>query len=58
VIGAILGWAELSFDQNAKNPQTAERFQRIREQAERAAALTRELLTFARKQVCSRGLSI
>jgi two-component system, cell cycle sensor histidine kinase and response regulator CckA len=51
VIGAILGWAELGFDQNGKNPQTAERFQRIREQAERAAALTRELLAFARKQV-------
>lgn len=51
VIGAILGWAELGFDQNAKNPKTAEPFQRIREQAERAAALTRELLAFARKQV-------
>jgi two-component system, cell cycle sensor histidine kinase and response regulator CckA len=51
VIGAILGWAELGFDQNVKNPKTAERFQRIREQAERAAALTRELLAFARKQV-------
>ncbi len=51
VIGAILGWAELGFDQNAKNPQTADRFLRIREQAERAAALTRELLAFARKQV-------
>jgi two-component system, cell cycle sensor histidine kinase and response regulator CckA len=51
VIGAILGWAELGFDQNRSNPQTADRFERIREQAERAAALTRELLAFARRQV-------
>lgn len=51
VVGAILGWAELGFDQNRDNVQVAERFSRIREQAERAAALTRELLTFARRQV-------
>lgn len=51
VVGAILGWAELGFEQNRDNPQTAERFSRIREQAERAAALTRELLAFARRQV-------
>jgi len=51
VVGAILGWAELGFEQNRDNPQAAERFTRIREQAERAAALTRELLAFARRQV-------
>jgi two-component system cell cycle sensor histidine kinase/response regulator CckA len=51
VVGAILGWAELGFEQNRDNPQVAERFTRIREQAERAAALTRELLAFARRQV-------
>ena len=51
VIGAILGWAELGFEQNRAHPQSAERFARIREQAERAAALTRELLAFARRQV-------
>jgi two-component system cell cycle sensor histidine kinase/response regulator CckA len=44
-------WAGRSLDQNRGNPQTANRFERIREQAERAAALTRELLAFARKQV-------
>ena len=49
--GAILGWAELGFEQSRDNPQVAERFTRIREQAERAAALTRELLAFARRQV-------
>jgi two-component system cell cycle sensor histidine kinase/response regulator CckA len=51
VVGAILGWAELGFEQNRANSQTAERFARIREQAERAAALTRELLAFARRQI-------
>jgi two-component system cell cycle sensor histidine kinase/response regulator CckA len=51
VVGAILGWAELGFDQTRENTQVAERFARIREQAERAAALTRELLAFARRQV-------
>jgi PAS domain S-box-containing protein len=51
VIGAILGWAELGIEQNRENQKTAERFTRIREQGERAAALTRELLAFARRQV-------
>jgi two-component system, cell cycle sensor histidine kinase and response regulator CckA len=51
VIGAILGWAELGCEQNRDNAQVAERFTRIRTQAERAAALTRELLAFARRQV-------
>ena len=51
VIGAILGWAELGFEQNRDSPQVADRFNRIRGQAERAAALTRELLAFAHRQV-------
>ncbi len=51
VIGAILGWAELGLEQNRGNHQVSDRFSRIREQAERAAALTRELLAFARRQV-------
>jgi PAS domain S-box-containing protein len=51
VVGAILGWAELGLDQCRDNPAIADRFSRIREQADRAAALTRELLTFARQQV-------
>jgi two-component system, cell cycle sensor histidine kinase and response regulator CckA len=51
VIGAILGWAELGLEQSREMPKVAERFSRIREQAERAAALTRELLAFARRQV-------
>jgi len=51
VVGAILGWAELGYEQNRDNSNVAERFTRIREQAVRAAALTRELLAFARRQV-------
>ncbi|HWZ96272.1 MAG TPA: response regulator [Candidatus Dormibacteraeota bacterium] len=51
VVGAILGWAEIGYDQSSANPQIADRFSRIREQGERAAALTRELLAFARRQV-------
>jgi len=51
VVGAILGWAELGLEQSRNYPQIAERFARVREQAERAAGLTRELQAFARKQV-------
>jgi two-component system, cell cycle sensor histidine kinase and response regulator CckA len=50
VVGAILGWAEIGYEQCRAHPQIAERFSRIRTQAERAAALTRELLAFARRQ--------
>src|SRR5262249_44332115 len=46
VVGAILGWAEIGYDQSSASPQVADRFARIREQGERAAALTRELLAF------------
>ncbi|HEY2455867.1 MAG TPA: ATP-binding protein, partial [Candidatus Acidoferrum sp.] len=50
VLGAILGWAELGYEQCRTYPMIAERFSRIHTQAERAAALTRELLAFARRQ--------
>ncbi len=50
VVGAILGWAEIGYDQCGPNQQIADRFARIREQGERAASLTRELLAFARRQ--------
>jgi len=51
VVGAILGWSELGIEQNRGNAQVVDRFAKIREQAERAATLTRELLAFARRQV-------
>jgi len=50
VLGAVLGWAEIGYDQSREHPQIAEYFAHIRQQADRAAALTRELLTFARRQ--------
>ena len=54
VVGAILGWAELGLDENQGRTKASERFARIKEQAERAAALTRELLAFSRRQVLQR----
>ena len=50
VLGAILGWAEMGYEESLSTPRIAERFVRIREQADRAASLTRELLAFARGQ--------
>jgi two-component system, cell cycle sensor histidine kinase and response regulator CckA len=50
VVGAILGWAELGYEESLAFPRIAEHFTRIREQADRAASLTRELLAFARCQ--------
>jgi signal transduction histidine kinase len=50
VLGAVLGWAEIGYDQSREHPQIAEYFAHIRQQADRAAGLTRELLTFARRQ--------
>jgi len=50
VAGAILGWAELGCEESQTYPRIAERFARIREQADRAATLTRELFAFARQQ--------
>ena len=54
VIGAILGWAELGIEENHGRERASERFARIKEQAERAASLTRELLAFSRRQVLQR----
>ena len=50
VLGAVLGWAEIGYEQSREHPKIAEYFARIRQQTDRAAALTRELLTFARRQ--------
>jgi len=51
MIGAIMGWADIGMDQAPAGTKTRETFHKIRSQAERAAALTRQLLAFARRQV-------
>ena len=51
VLGSILGWAELGQADLPEGHRARERLLKIRAQAERAAALTRQLLAFARRQV-------
>lgn len=51
VIGAILGWAELGQYKATSDNELHEYFYKILTEAQRAAGLTRQLLTFARRQV-------
>ena len=51
IIGAILGWAEIGEDEAGDGTTLQGRFAQIRNQAERAAGLTAQLLAFARRQV-------
>jgi signal transduction histidine kinase len=51
LIGAILGWAELGQEEARNESGLQDRFMQIRNQAERAAGLTAQLLAFARRQV-------
>jgi signal transduction histidine kinase len=51
MIGAIMGWADIGMGEADPGSKTQDRFQKIRAQADRAAALTRQLLAFARRQV-------
>jgi len=51
LIGAILGWAELGYEQTAPGTKARERFNKIREQSHRAAKLTSQLLAFGRRQI-------
>jgi two-component system, cell cycle sensor histidine kinase and response regulator CckA len=51
MIGAILGWADLGLDETDPGARIHQRFEKIRQQALRAAALTRQLLAFARRQI-------
>jgi two-component system cell cycle sensor histidine kinase/response regulator CckA len=50
VIGAILGWAELCIQETQPGTHLHDRIHRIMEQADRAAGLTSQLLSFARRQ--------
>jgi signal transduction histidine kinase len=54
VIGAIMGWAELGYDEAEPASRFQERFQKIRDQARRASKLTSQLLAFARRQILQR----
>jgi two-component system cell cycle sensor histidine kinase/response regulator CckA len=51
MIGAILGWVDLGLDETDADSRLHRHFQKVRHQAERAAALTRQLLAFARRQI-------
>ncbi len=51
MIGAILGWADLGIEETELGSRLHRHFTKVRQQAERAAALTRQLLAFARRQI-------
>ena len=51
MIGAILGWAEIGLDETEADTRLHRHFDKVRGQAVRAAALTRQLLAFARRQI-------
>jgi CheY-like chemotaxis protein len=46
-----MGWADIGFNDAPAGSREQDRFHKIRTQADRAAALTRQLLAFARRQV-------
>jgi two-component system cell cycle sensor histidine kinase/response regulator CckA len=52
-LGVILGWAQLGYDEAGRDKQLQlqEKFQAIRDEAQRSAGLTAQLLAFARRQV-------
>jgi PAS domain S-box-containing protein len=51
MIGAVLGWAELGIEDAPAESSVYHHFKKIQSQGERAAALTRQLLAFARRQI-------
>jgi two-component system cell cycle sensor histidine kinase/response regulator CckA len=51
VIGAILGLAELGYEEAQPGSSSRERFEKIRDQANWAGRLTSQLLAFARRQM-------
>ena len=50
LLGVILGYAELASRELGAEHKTRRRLEEVRKAAERAAALTRQILTFSRKQ--------
>jgi two-component system cell cycle sensor histidine kinase/response regulator CckA len=51
MIGAIMGWSDIGIEETVEGARLRCHFQKIHQQAERAAALTRQLLAFARRQI-------
>src|SRR6202045_1490047 len=51
MIGAIIGWADLGMEETDPASRPHRHFEKMRQQADRAAALTRQLLAFARRQI-------
>ncbi len=51
MIGAILGWAEMGMDETEADSRHRRFFEKVHQQGKRAAALTRQLLAFARRQI-------
>jgi two-component system cell cycle sensor histidine kinase/response regulator CckA len=51
VIGAIMGWADIGVRTAEEGSDLQDKFLKIRSQADRASALTRQLLAFARRQM-------
>jgi len=51
MLGAILGWVELGIDESAEQTHLHRYFRKVQHQAERAAALTKQLLAFGRRQI-------
>src|SRR5579864_3957599 len=50
-LGVIVGWAQLGYERTPAGSSSQDMFQKIREQAQRSASLTSQLLAFARRQV-------
>jgi len=51
VIGAIIGWADLGLEETEDGSPLRRHFEKVQQQAKRAAGLTRQLLAFARRQI-------
>ena len=51
MIGAIIGWADLGVEETDPTSRLHRHFEKVRQQADRAAALTKQLLIFARRQI-------
>jgi len=51
LIGAMRGWADLGVEETEPGSRLRRHFEKVRDQADRAAALTRRLLTFARRRI-------